>query len=137
MIDIVGRQFFWPGVSQDIKRITKNCDICGSAAIWRQKRWGLLKPLPVPDRIWRSISMDFITELPEVDEYDACLVVTDRLRKGVIFEPVCSMTAEATADILICSVYHQHGLRMDIVSDRGTQRVNVFWKRVREQLNIT
>ncbi|KAI1000108.1 Transposon Ty3-G Gag-Pol polyprotein [Podosphaera aphanis] len=137
MIDIVGRQFFWPGVSQDIKRFTRNCDVCGSATIWRQKRWGLPKPLPVPDRIWRSISMDFITELPKVDECDACLVITDRLSKGVIFEPVCSMTAEATADIFIRSVYRHHGLPIDIVSDRGTQWVNVFWKRVCEQLNIT
>ncbi|KAI1000096.1 hypothetical protein K3495_g8097 [Podosphaera aphanis] len=137
MIDIVGRQFFWPGISQDIKRFTRNCDVCGSATIWSQKRWGLLKPLPVPDRIWRSISMDFITELPKVDESDACLVITDRLSKGVIFEPVCSITAEATADIFIRSVYRHHGLPIDIVSDRGTQRVNIFWKRVCEQLNST
>lgn len=137
MIDILGRQFFWPGFSQDIKQFTRNCDICGSATIWRQRRWGLLKPLPVPERIWRSISMDFITDLPNVDGYDACLVITDRLSKGVIFEPICSMTAEATADTFIRVLYRHHGLATDIMSDRGTQWVNAFWKKAFGLLNIT
>lgn len=137
MIDVLGRQFFWPGFSQDIKQFTRNCDTCGSATIWRQKRWGLLKPLPVPDRIWRSLSMDFITDLPSSQGYTACLVITDRLSKGVIFEPVSSMTAEATAEIFINSVYRHHGLPTDIVSDRGTQWVNAFWKKVCEELKIT
>lgn len=129
MIDLLGRQFFWPGFSQDIKQFTRNCDICGSATVWRHKRWGLLKPLPVPDRVWRFLSMDFITDLPQADGYDACLVITDRLSKGVIFEPVCSMTAESTATTFINAVYRHHGLPTDIVSDRGTQWVNAFWKK--------
>ena len=49
--------------------------------------------------------MDFITDLPKVDGYDACLVITDRLSKGVKFVPVNSMTAEATADKFLRAVY--------------------------------
>ena len=105
--------------------------------MWRQKRWGLLKPLPIPDRVWRSISMDFITDLPEVEGSNACLVITDRLSKGVIFEPINSMTAEATADVFLRAVYRHHGLPNDIVTDRGTQWANAFWKRICDQLKIT
>ena len=81
--------------------------------------------------------MDFITDLPKIHKYNACLVITDRLSKGVIFEPIRSMTAEATADTFIQSLYRHHGLPTDIVSDRGSQWVNALWKRVCEQLNIT
>ena len=58
------------------------------------------------------------------------------MSKGVIFEPINSMTAEATADTFLRAVYRHHGLPTDIVRDRGTQWVNAFWKNVCELLNI-
>lgn len=133
---MLARQFFWPGCSHDVRRFVNNCDVCGRTTIWRQRKWGLLKPLPIPQRPWRSISMDFITDLPNVDGQQACLVVTDRLTKGVMFIPVQAMTAEGTADLFISNVYRRHGLPSDIISDRGTQWVNAFWKRVCELLGI-
>ena len=45
--------------------------------------------------------MDFITDLAKIDEFNACLVITDRLSKGVLFESIRTMTAEATADTFI------------------------------------
>lgn len=98
-----------------------------------QNRWGLLKPFPVSDMIWRSVSMDFITDLPRVEGHDACFVITDRLSKGVIFELICLMTAESTAKTLIHAVNRHHGLPSDVTNDRGTQWVNAYWKRVYEQ----
>jgi hypothetical protein len=64
----IARQFFWLNQSEQVRQFIRNCDVCGSATIWRQKKWGLLKPLPVPDRIWSEISIDFITGLPETPE---------------------------------------------------------------------
>ena len=49
--------------------------------------------------------MNFIRDLHKVDEFNACLVITDRLSKGVIFEPIRTMTAEATADTFIQALY--------------------------------
>ena len=63
-ISLLSRKFFWPGSNQDVRRFVKNCDVCGRTSIWRDKKKGLLKPLPVPSQIWREISMDFITGLP-------------------------------------------------------------------------
>ncbi|KAK1918688.1 hypothetical protein P3342_001737 [Pyrenophora teres f. teres] len=48
---IISRRFTWPGLSQDIRQFLPNCDICGSKAVWREKRRGLLKPLPVPETV--------------------------------------------------------------------------------------
>lgn len=132
------RQFFWPNQSEQVRRFVKNCDICGSATIWRHKKWGLLKPLPVPNRIWSEISIDFITGLPQTPEgFTACEVITDRLGKGVMYNAVADQTAEATAERFIQNYVRHHGLPKAITSDRGAQWVNAFWKHVCCLVGIT
>jgi len=137
-IDLVSRRFFWPGISSYIRRFARNCDVCGAGHQWRHRKKGLLKPLPVPERIWHEISIDFMTDLPSSGPEGAtnCMVITDRLSKSVILEPMESLTTEAVAvRFLDCCVRH-HGIPRAITSDRGTQWVNHFWKRVCELLHI-
>ena len=65
--------------------------------------------------------MDFITGLPPsgTDQADAIMVITDRLSKSVVFEPMAATTAEAVAERLLNSFIRHHGLPSAIVSDRG------------------
>ena len=84
---IVARQLYWPNLSDDVRRFVDNCDKCGANTVWRQRRQGLLKPLPVPSRIWKDISMDFIEKLPMSDGNTNLMVIIDRLGKGIILIP--------------------------------------------------
>jgi hypothetical protein len=45
-------------------------------------------PLPVPTRPWDSVSMDFITDLPNVDGYDTILTVVFTLSENGTFYPL-------------------------------------------------
>jgi hypothetical protein len=74
---LVSREYFWPNMSRDIRRFVQNCDVCGRTKSWRDQRKGLLKPLPVPDRPWQEVSMDFITDLPESKGCTNIMVITD------------------------------------------------------------
>ena len=82
--------------------------------------------------------MDFIIGLPPARGTGEtnCLVIVDRFSKGVMFEPVSDMSAEGTANTFIKRFYRLHGLPSAITSDRGTQWVNAFWKRVCQLLKI-
>jgi len=130
------RQFFWPNMLADVRRFVRNCDNCQGKAIWRERRQGFLKPLPIPLRIWSEISIDFIDKLPISNGYTTLLVITDRLSKGVILEPCKSMTAEYVAELFVRCFYRHHGLPRAIVSDRGTQFTGELWKRVCQLLSI-
>src|SRR5216117_42586 len=135
---VLSRRFYWPGISQDVRRFVRNCDVCGRATVWREKRRGLLKPLPIPDRHWTELSIDFITDLPPSRTSGATniMVITDRLSKSVIYEPMTSITAEATARALYWAVCRHHGLPTAIVSDRGPQFTSLLWKRLCELMRV-
>jgi transposase InsO family protein/predicted aspartyl protease len=135
---LIGRRFAWPGLSQDVRQFLRNCDVCGRANFWRDQQHGLLKPLPIPDQPWADISVDFITGLPPSgpDETTSIMVITDRLFKSVIFQPMASTTSEAVADALLDCLIRHHGPPKRIVSDRGPQFVGHLWKRICTLLKI-
>ena len=64
-----------------MSRYIRNCHLYRRAKARHHGQHGLLSPLPVPQRRWRYLSMDFIVGLPERDGFNAMLVVVDRLSK--------------------------------------------------------
>jgi hypothetical protein len=81
--------------------------------------------------------MDFIVELPEWNGFNAILVSVDRFTKMAHFCPTTTnVTSEDTAALYLCYVFKHHGLPSDIVSDRGTQFVSRFSKRLYDLCKI-
>ena len=135
--EALSREYYWPGMLDYVERWTRNCHTCRRATSSREAKQGVLRPLPIPDRAWQDLSMDLITHLPESDEYNAILVVVDRLTKMRHFIPCCSTCdAEEVARLFINHVWKLHGLPRTIVSDRGPQFVSEFWKHLTCRLGI-
>jgi hypothetical protein len=53
--------------------------------------------LPIPERIWKEVSIDFITGLPESEGCTNLIVVTDRLSKDVVLVGLKDITTESVA----------------------------------------
>lgn len=136
--ELLSREYYWPGMYQYVEQWTQNCHTCRRIKPSREARQGILRPLPVPERSWQDISMDFVTHLPPSCGYDAILVVVDRLTKMKHFIP-CKGTcnAEEVARLYAYNVWKLHGLPQTIVSDRGPQFVAQFWKHLTRRLQIT
>ena len=117
----VARQFFWPGMARDIRSFTDSCSGCGANKQWRERRQGFLKPLPIPDRLWSEISMDFIEKLPGSEGCQNIIVITDRLSKGIIADGLPDLEVETVAKWFIRRYYPYYFLPFVIVSDRGSQ----------------
>ena len=66
---------------KDVERFVANCHTCHRTKPRRHASHETLLPLPVPDRPWQDISMDFVVRLPKSKGFDAIWVVVDRLSK--------------------------------------------------------
>jgi hypothetical protein len=134
--ELLQRNFYWPGMSKYAEQWVKNCETCRRITPSREGHQGVLKPLPVPGKAWKHLSMDFITHLPESNGFDAILVVVCRLTKFRRIIP-CKGTcnAEDLARLFRDNIWRLYGLPDSIVSDRGTQFISAFWKHLCRILN--
>ena len=123
-------------MSTEIRRYIQNCDVCGRVKPWRELKTGLLRPLPLPERIWKELSMDFITELPLSRSCTNLLVITNRLSKDLVLIPMEDIEASSVAWVFIERVVAYHWLPDAIVSNRGSQFVGDFWKKLCHLLRI-
>jgi hypothetical protein len=65
----------------DVDRYTRNCHTCQGSKPNRHALFGVLRPLPIPERPWQDISMDFVTGLPWSNRCDTIWAVVDQLTK--------------------------------------------------------
>jgi hypothetical protein len=76
-LEYLSRTYTWPKMRADVHHYTRNCHTCQRSKSNRHAPFRVLRPLPIPERPWQDISMDFITGLPWSNGYEAIWVVVD------------------------------------------------------------
>jgi hypothetical protein len=121
-----------------VKSFVKLCAKCQRIKPRTDKPYGSTMPLPVPTKPWDSVSMDFITNLPNVDGYDAILTVVCTLTKMAHFIPCNStLNSRQLAKLFLDNVYRLHGLPRFLIGDRDTRYTSHFFKSLMLELKTT
>jgi len=120
MVELVMRNYWWPGVTRNVGRYVEGCDLCQRMKNRTEELAGKLKLSEVPEKPWSHITVDFITKLLVVVEKDVILVVYNRLSKMTHFVAMTEGTsAEGLARLFQDNVWKLYRLPESMVSDRG------------------
>ena len=76
-VELVTRNFWWPGVMKEVKQYIEGYDSCQRNKNYTEQLAGKLMPNLIPEKPWVYISADFIIKLPLAQGYDSILVVVD------------------------------------------------------------
>lgn len=114
---------YWKGLTADVKKWVKECLVCQRCNSETVASPGLLQPLPIPDRAWSSISMDFIEGLPNSRGKTAIFVVDDRLTKYAHFVALAHPFTVVTVVLeFMDNIYKLHGMpeskSSSVISDK-------------------
>ena len=136
-IALIRREYVWPNLRKFVKDFCKSCTNCARSKAPRHRPYGFLKQLPIPERPWNSISMDFIEKLPPSLGYTAILVIVDRLSKQGIFIPTHdTIDAAELANLFVLHVFSKHGVPSHVTSDRGSEFVSHFFRSLGKALDM-
>ena len=112
-----------------MQEFVRSCLTCQQAKPDRSRLPRLLQPLPIPDRTWQIISVDFIEGLPVSGGLNCILMVVDTFSKYAHFIGLKHpFTAATVGKLFLSQVYKLHGLPTAIVSDCDRIFTSHFWK---------
>ncbi|CAH0486426.1 unnamed protein product [Peronospora farinosa] len=94
----ISRVFFWTRMYKYIQKWVHSCETCQRVKPAPSSK-APLRPLPIAPKFWRSVSINYIFELPPDEQKRTdVLVLVDQFSKMVHFAPVSiNITAETTA----------------------------------------
>jgi hypothetical protein len=128
----VGRMFWWKSLAGDVAKYVSTCIACQRNKARRHKPYGLLQPLPVPEKPWHTVTFDFIVKLPKTSRgNDSICVFVDKLTKLVHFV-ACKeeVSAKEFAELYVDHVFRLHGLSPEFITDRDSRFTSAFWQEV-------
>jgi len=127
-LELIRRHYTWPNIRNNVQKFCKSCVTCMQFKPQCHRPYRSLQQLPIPERPWNSISMDFIEKLPPSSSFDTILVIVDRLLKQAIFIPTHdTITSVELARLFITHVFSKHGVPSHVTSDCGSKFVSHFF----------
>ena len=136
-VELVMRNYWWPGVTRDIGRYIKGCNLCQRIKNRTEEVVGKLKLSEILEKLWTHLTVDFITKLLIVTGKDAILVVYNRLSKITHFVATIErISVEGLARLFRDNIWKLYGLLESVMSDKGPQFTAELTKELNRMLGI-
>ncbi|KAL0148604.1 hypothetical protein M9458_056151 [Cirrhinus mrigala] len=131
-------RYWWSSMRRNTIRYVQSCSVCARSNSPRMLPAGLLVPLPIPERPWSHLGVDFVMDRPTSEGNTCILVVVDRFSKMCKLIPLKGLPiAMEAAEHPFHQVFRQFGIPEEIVSDRGPQFISHVWKAFFKLLGVS
>ena len=77
MLELIKRNYWWPGIKNDIKKYVQGYIKCQQNKVQYMKKVEELHPLKTPERPWQEISINIIGPLLKSNGLDSIVVIVD------------------------------------------------------------
>ena len=113
--------WYWPGMTGDVRRLIKTCEICQAAKHSTQPR-SLNQQRLFAGRPWQVVSIDLVGPLSTTPRGNKMiLVLSDHFTRWRDAVAIPDSTTETVANVLDRQIFNYFGLPEKIHSDLGTQ----------------
>ncbi|MCO5595622.1 hypothetical protein L7F22_049667 [Adiantum nelumboides] len=131
--------FYWPTLRRDVDAFVRSCLVCQKVKFDKQKAPGLLQPLPILDKPWESIAMDFIFDLPRTPTgNDGIWTIICRFSKQAHFVFVRKkIKSKHMVKLFMHNIFQYHEMPQSIVSDKDPRMTSLFWKALFQNMGTT
>ena len=137
IVELVTRNYWWPGVTRDVGKYVEGCDLCQRMKNRIEEPAEKLKLSEVPKKPWVYLIVDFITKLLVIAGRDVILVMCDWLSKMTHFVATTEgMSAEGLVRLFWDNIWKLHGLPESVVLDRRPQFVAELTRELNRMLGI-
>jgi hypothetical protein len=128
--DSLQNDFYWLNMRKDLVNVyVPSCTDCQRNKNSTSKPSSPLHPLPIPDKCFDSVTIDFIGPLPKDNSFNMIVTMTDRLNADIQLVPCNSnMTAEEFAMIFFDKWFCENGCPLELITDCDKLFVSHFWK---------
>ncbi len=100
--------FYWPKMKDDVEHFVRTCVKCQNSKSIYKKKKGLYKPLPISNKPWENVSMDFMMQLPKWNGMDAILVLVDQFSKLAKMAPTKTTITTFDSTKLLFDMWAKH-----------------------------
>ena len=117
----IRRQWYWPGMTGDIRRFVASCTACQQAKVARHRHFHPKNHLTA-GRPWQVVAVDLCGPLPETEAGNTqILVLADHFTRWYDAIPIKDGKASTVAKILDERVFSYFGIPETLHSDQGAQ----------------
>lgn len=131
-------KFYWLNTRRDlVSAYIPGCGPCQQNKSSTVKVPGPLHPLPVPDKRFDSVAINFMGPVPVNDGFDAIVTMTDQLGANIQITPCnTNMTAKDFAVVFFKWWYCKNGCPLEIISNQDNVFISKFWRELMRMTGV-
>lgn len=125
---LIGQNFSWPGMKNEIAMFVRSCLHCQSTKISRHERHPIRYFPPTNDR-FAHVHADIVGPLPICRGYRYLLTMIDRRTRWFEAIPLSDITTNSCVEAIL-SWISRFGVPRSLTTDRGRQFTSVLWSNI-------